>query len=89
MVFRALGTVMYFEPSLFVYFAVALEVGDVGDWAVCCCRFAGIPIRTELLRGYGRTDSSPNTEIRDCKASSMSRERDRLGEETPETHKEG
>lgn len=26
----ALGTVMYFEPSLFVYFAVAWEVGDVG-----------------------------------------------------------
>ena len=43
-VFWDLGTFMYLEPSLFVYFAVALEVGDVGDWAVCCCRFAGIPI---------------------------------------------
>jgi hypothetical protein len=44
-----LGTVMNFEPSLFVYFAVALEVGDVGvcvaglDLAICCRWFAGIP----------------------------------------------
>ena len=44
-----LGTVMNFEPSLFVYFAVVWEVGDagfeVGDWdlAVCWRWFAGIP----------------------------------------------
>jgi len=44
-----LGTVINFEPSLFVYFAVVLEVGDagfeVGDWdlAVCWRWFAGIP----------------------------------------------
>lgn len=40
-----LGTVMNFEPSLFVYFAVAFEVGDVGDCTVWCRWFAGIPIR--------------------------------------------
>lgn len=41
---KDLGTVMNFEPSLFVYFAVALKVGDVGDLSVCCRWFAGIPI---------------------------------------------
>jgi hypothetical protein len=40
-----LGTFMYLEPSLFVYFAVVLKVGEVGDWAVCGRWFAGIPIR--------------------------------------------
>jgi hypothetical protein len=28
---KTLGTVMNFEPSLFVYFAVFREVGDGGD----------------------------------------------------------
>jgi hypothetical protein len=28
---KTLGTFMNFEPSLFVYFAVFLEVGDDGD----------------------------------------------------------
>ena len=41
---KDLGTVMNFEPSLFVYFVVALEVGDVGDLMVCWRWFAGIPI---------------------------------------------
>jgi hypothetical protein len=49
--FKALGTVMNFEPSLFVYFAVAFEVGDVGDCTVCWRGFAGIPIRCRLNVG--------------------------------------
>jgi hypothetical protein len=50
---------MNFEPSLFVYFAVALEVGDVGDWTVCCRWFAGIPIRCTLNVGaWARTNCS-------------------------------
>jgi hypothetical protein len=33
---KNLGTVMNFEPSLLVYFAVACKVGEVGDLIVCC-----------------------------------------------------
>jgi hypothetical protein len=51
---KTLGTVMNFEPSLFVYFAVGWEVGDAGDWAVCFRWFAGIPIRGRLDVGAWR-----------------------------------
>lgn len=47
----AFGTVMNLEPSLFLYFAVALDVGEAGDWVVRCRRFAGIPIRGALSTG--------------------------------------
>lgn len=46
-----LGTVMNFEPSLLVYFAVAFVEGDGGDWAVFCRWFAGIPIRGKVDLG--------------------------------------
>ena len=42
---KTLGTVMNLEPSLFVYLAVIGAVGEVGDCAVCCLRFAGIPLK--------------------------------------------
>lgn len=43
LVVKFLGTFMNFEPSLFVYLAVALEIGDAGVWTVCWRWFAGIP----------------------------------------------
>lgn len=41
---NTLGTVMYFEPSLLVYFAEFLVAGEGGDWTACRRLFEGIPI---------------------------------------------
>ena len=47
---------MNFEPSLFVYFAVVLEVEGGKDLTVCCRWFEGIPIHNkETVTGLGST----------------------------------
>ena len=62
-VFWDLGTFMYLEPSLFVYFAVALKVGEVGDWAVCGRWFAGIPIQCGRVSQHGRAATALGAEV--------------------------
>ena len=42
-----LGIVMNLEPSLFVYFEVAVIVFGRGGWADCKRGFAGIPMLTQ------------------------------------------
>jgi hypothetical protein len=54
---------MYLEPSLFVYFAVALKVGEVGDWAVCGRWFAGIPIQCGRVSQHGRATAVSRADV--------------------------
>jgi hypothetical protein len=60
---KTLGTVMNFEPSLFVYFAVFLELGDGGDWAACRLWFAGIPIKGGVEIGSWMKGAAPRTHV--------------------------
>ena len=87
--FKALGRVMNFEPSLFVYFSVAFEVGDVGDCTVCWRGFAGIPIRCRLSVGASKDGTAPNIEIRNCTRALSSRKIIDICEMVRDTHQEG
>ncbi len=74
--FTGLGTVMNFEPSLFVYFAEFFGAGEVGDWVFVCRWLAGME---EVGRGGMGEWTYSTAQIRYCADSLVPAEADAAG----------